>query len=337
MRALLTRPGFLTNEWREGRRVRWTHPFRLYLLASVLMFAMGVFGPDAEIAFLVDMEPAAMPAGFEASREISAEVAQTFGPQVLFVLVPLFAALFALFFRAPGVFYVEHLVHAFHLHAVGFAWVALILAGLLAVDAAWLTVPKLAVGLALPVYVVWSARRVYGRGWIATTVRSAGLMLVYVIVALLAFAFTVALASDSPIEVVERIDRAYWDVRAAPVDADSAEVAELRDDVILRYQRLEAYQLTPHVRAHFAELLLADERPEDALPAVREALVTDAAHPLALGIAARASEALGHADAARDYWSRLRAALPERRSDEARAPHAGDLAKWEVLGRERAP
>ncbi|NBU25723.1 MAG: DUF3667 domain-containing protein, partial [Gammaproteobacteria bacterium] len=38
--TLLARPGRLTREWLEGRRVRYLPPFRLYLIASVTCFLL---------------------------------------------------------------------------------------------------------------------------------------------------------------------------------------------------------------------------------------------------------------------------------------------------------
>ena len=45
--ALLTRPGFLTREYREGRIARYLAPFRLYLLASVVFFVAMSFATNA--------------------------------------------------------------------------------------------------------------------------------------------------------------------------------------------------------------------------------------------------------------------------------------------------
>ncbi len=46
-RALLTRPGFLTREYKEGRIARYLAPFRLYLLASVVFFVAMSFVTNA--------------------------------------------------------------------------------------------------------------------------------------------------------------------------------------------------------------------------------------------------------------------------------------------------
>jgi hypothetical protein len=52
---LLTRPGFLTREFFDGKRVRYLPPFRLYLVISVLFFL--VVGLPNKAAFEVDSEP----------------------------------------------------------------------------------------------------------------------------------------------------------------------------------------------------------------------------------------------------------------------------------------
>ena len=45
LRLLLTRPGFLTRELFAGRRASYVTPIRLYLIASILSFAMsGLLG-----------------------------------------------------------------------------------------------------------------------------------------------------------------------------------------------------------------------------------------------------------------------------------------------------
>src|SRR5579871_3590462 len=40
---LLTKPGFLTNEYIAGRRVRYVSPFRLYFIVSAVFFSIFMF------------------------------------------------------------------------------------------------------------------------------------------------------------------------------------------------------------------------------------------------------------------------------------------------------
>jgi hypothetical protein len=53
LRALLFRPGFLTNEFLQGRRTRYLPPFRLYLVLSLVFFVVLSCKPS-EDAFVID-------------------------------------------------------------------------------------------------------------------------------------------------------------------------------------------------------------------------------------------------------------------------------------------
>jgi hypothetical protein len=77
--------------------------------------------------------------------------------KAMFLLVPLFAALLALFFRRAGRFYVEHLVFALHLHAFGF----LLQAIAVGLRVGWLRAATLA---GIVAYLFMALRAVYGEG-----------------------------------------------------------------------------------------------------------------------------------------------------------------------------
>lgn len=49
LEALLRRPGFLTREFLEGRRVRYISPLRLYLTASLVYFVLAASAPDVRL------------------------------------------------------------------------------------------------------------------------------------------------------------------------------------------------------------------------------------------------------------------------------------------------
>jgi hypothetical protein len=49
LRALLLRPGFLTNEFVQGRRTRYLPPFRLYLVLSLVFFVVLSCKPDEAV------------------------------------------------------------------------------------------------------------------------------------------------------------------------------------------------------------------------------------------------------------------------------------------------
>lgn len=52
----LFRPGYLTVEWTEGRRARFSSPLRLYLLASFAFFLVTSFSGDMDPRFQIDDE-----------------------------------------------------------------------------------------------------------------------------------------------------------------------------------------------------------------------------------------------------------------------------------------
>jgi len=87
VRLLFTRPGLLTSEYVEGRRVRYISPLRLYLIFSVAYFAAA--------------------------------------PRVMFLLVPIAALVVMALTRRARRTYIEHLYFALHVHAVCFGVLAL--------------------------------------------------------------------------------------------------------------------------------------------------------------------------------------------------------------------
>ncbi|MDB4965275.1 MAG: hypothetical protein JWN44_964 [Myxococcales bacterium] len=144
---LVRHPGHLTREYNAGRRVRYTSPLRLYLLASVVyFFAIAVLPPRADDTTLRadfdqqevnDMPPPTTAVGRrirerlgllgkldkkETSRR-AREMIVTYTPRVMAILVPLFALLVQMLFWRH--LFVEHLVFALHSHALTFFLMAL--------------------------------------------------------------------------------------------------------------------------------------------------------------------------------------------------------------------
>ncbi|MDH3442028.1 MAG: DUF3667 domain-containing protein [Gammaproteobacteria bacterium] len=66
---LLRRPGQLTHDYLQGRRVRYMPPFRMYLVLSLLFFVVAFFDPHEDLGLL--FEPAPEPT----AEEIAAELA----------------------------------------------------------------------------------------------------------------------------------------------------------------------------------------------------------------------------------------------------------------------
>ena len=146
--ALLFRPGRLTLEYFADRRERYLPPLRLYLIISVLFFAI----PDAGRSPFINVQPAqqsqaakivASPG--ESCRQIGvsnpalqarlrtlcqrtlADKGASFEhmfraavPRVMFAFLPLLAAFMLLLYWHPRRLYVEHLVFFLHTHAASF-------------------------------------------------------------------------------------------------------------------------------------------------------------------------------------------------------------------------
>ncbi len=112
-------------------------------------------------------------------------------PQVLFVVMPLFALILKIFFIFKRRLYMEHLIIALHSHAFIFFSLLLItvLIGLknwLAASAEWLTTPTdwliTILGWWIPIYLFVMQKRVYRQGWIMTTIKYCVIGVCYIVV-----------------------------------------------------------------------------------------------------------------------------------------------------------
>ena len=227
-RNLVRRPGALTIEVLEGHRARYVSPVRVYLVASVVYFLIAAASPNlvdaprppsrgdvnidlrdpervvaqlspekrAEVLSSIERTPWWMrpvlrsavhdPAGFQ--RRVLQNL-----PRALFALVPVFAAIVAMFYRRRP--FSQHLIFALHLHAV------LFLAAAVAEAADFTYSPILdgLVGLAVFVFFVRYAllafKRVYGGRWRTIVLKTAGVATVYGTASLAALVVIFALAS----------------------------------------------------------------------------------------------------------------------------------------------
>ncbi len=102
-------------------------------------------------------------------------------PIMMFVLLPVFALLLKIFYVRRKFLYVQHLVHALHLHAFAFMLYGLLLAGLVFFHLSdtifsWLNALAF---IALIIYVLISFWRVYQQGWFKTFVKLFLLSIIY--------------------------------------------------------------------------------------------------------------------------------------------------------------
>jgi hypothetical protein len=223
LRLLVMRPGFLTADSLAGRRARYIGPLRLYLVCSLAYFFATATLPDpahktrttatasggVRISRGTASDAAAAPKATPASCEPRKPSESDFEwrvrsmdcrsdrdpaaferamrqnmPRMMFVMLPVYAAILGLFFRGPT--FPEHLYFALHLHA--FVFLALLLERLGDVwpGGKWDGRLGFALVVWVVVYSVAALRRVYGRGRGSTIARSVGVAAVYAFVFVLA-------------------------------------------------------------------------------------------------------------------------------------------------------
>lgn len=304
--TLMARPGRLTADWRDGRRVRWIPPFRLYLLCSLLFFSVT----------LLETGDAGLDVSLDATEEMNVErivrsevmdegIARN-APTAMFFLVPLYALILKLFFLGTGISLLEHGVQALHLHARTF----LLLVPILAVQA--VTSEEVVLGLvqvplvlaiaASPFLAVWRGYRthlLWGSLRLLPTLPIYGFL---VLIGLL-------IGSDfetRPTEQLIEVHALYWEMVDTAASGDTVRAEAMLPTVILRYERLEAHLLRlPHNRSHLADAILRRGDAADALLLAQEVLLRDSTYLPALGIAARAHDPLGDTESARQAWDRF--------------------------------
>lgn len=128
---LFARPGFLTREMFADRRAAHVSPLRLYLFFSVLFFAAFALAPNLlRISYTADpgetIDPAVVAQQSNELRAAANDAINVWLPRVMFVLMPMFAALVMLVRPRRDLNYPQHLYFAMHVHAVAFGAGALI-------------------------------------------------------------------------------------------------------------------------------------------------------------------------------------------------------------------
>lgn len=152
---LLFKPGFLSKEFIEGRRVRYIPPIRMYLFISFIFFLVTSFleqkqgivkigldenkkietvdtlkKDDIKMDSIISVENEMSTLITKKSDYISTQEGQknmnlqmnkNF-PFILFIMIPILAFVFFLFFRKKGYYYVDYLIYSLHLQSFIFIW-----------------------------------------------------------------------------------------------------------------------------------------------------------------------------------------------------------------------
>jgi uncharacterized protein DUF3667 len=132
LKLLLFKPGELTAEFLGGRRARYVAPIRLYLICSLLFFALAAWTRSPFINIQLTKNDIADTAAREATqKEIVARLEHLRDemthntPRAMFVLMPVFGLLSWTCYRRSQPYYVPHLYYAIHFHAFVFLMLAI--------------------------------------------------------------------------------------------------------------------------------------------------------------------------------------------------------------------
>ncbi len=338
LKALLLRPGSLSREWEAGRRARWTHPLRLYLLSSFVFVAMTLITSDTSVVQVSTTSEAVAVAGQEVAADLQqdrlVEAVRANYAYLMFVLVPLFALWLKLLFRSSGVVYVGHLVHALHIHAAFF-----LLAGISVpmedLPNPWDYVAQTPFVVWMLLYPIPSTKYAYGVSWLGAVIKTSVVSTVHLL--LLSVGFLVVALVTGTFDAQQAVGDAhetYWDARSTLARGDSARGAEGLSDAIAEYLRLEYVWYDDHVLAHLADALLRTGDVTRARTEASRALAQEPGSVVALGVAARAAALDGDSIAATRLWERYLEAYPVPDSLEAvGGNHTTDLIRDERAAR----
>ena len=208
LKLLITKPGQLTLDLVEGRRIRYVGPLRLYLTASLVFFLLLTVLPGGRESVLnvsisnrpssgwtvrmgpLKDEPKASAVSPEVERirqEVGERIIHNL-PRVVFALVPVTALLTFAFYRRRQPYYVAHLYYSIHMHSfvflAGSANVLLSRAGTLG------DLLALANGAWFGAYHFLALKRFFGESWARTLWKGTTIAVLYLV---LLFAATAAL------------------------------------------------------------------------------------------------------------------------------------------------
>jgi hypothetical protein len=194
LRQLLLAPGFLTREQFDGRRARWVPPVRMYLVFSVLYFALSSLAPSSSLNIgyrgdTAEQDEAGLRAiGFQNQDELRDAVNHArakWMPRVMFVMLPVFAALVGVAFRKSGHNYPQHLYFALHVHAAWFALAACAAAASLVMPSLFAEIFEVLLVVYGVAYVVLAVVTAYGVPKREALMRSVVVLPVYAFIVLI--------------------------------------------------------------------------------------------------------------------------------------------------------
>lgn len=189
LKLLITKPGFLTKKYLEGKRVMYIHPLRLFFFVTIIMVLLAnayykkyqqqikresiVKTPDER------EDKAHSKQGEELKdAETLRKISQGFDnisyylKYISFFLLPVYGLAFKLLYIRRKKYYVDHLVYTLHLQSfVYIALSVLILIPLYVSSGAreWFGVVLIALSF---IYMIISLRFLHGQSWMKTIVKA---------------------------------------------------------------------------------------------------------------------------------------------------------------------
>lgn len=162
---LLFKPGFLTDEFFAGRRVRYIPPLRLYIFISIVFFLILSFWGDNSLDEAVD------------------RLINVYFPRLFFILLPVFAGILQLLYIKRVRNFARHFLFSVHYHAFLFlAGIVYLLISEVLGDMHLIIVNQilaLLFTLAYLVYLFAAMRKVYGQSIGSTFLKFLALLVIY--------------------------------------------------------------------------------------------------------------------------------------------------------------
>ena len=170
---LFGRPGALTREYLEGHRQRFTPPFRLYLVISLLFFVTMSWAAGHG-ALLEDGQTMAVDAAGQA-RLLGDDL-----PRLMFLLLPVFALMLKVAFWRR--LYFDHVICSIHIHSAAYVILAVMLPLEQPANEHWLPLLiQLGSLVYLINYVISALRRVYDVGTGRAASVGLGILVAYLV------------------------------------------------------------------------------------------------------------------------------------------------------------
>jgi hypothetical protein len=191
LKLLFTRPGFLTEQYLEGKRTLYIHPLRLYFFITIIMVLMAnlyynEYQKDIQESNIVLTEEDKANATAEEvkqieqnEKQIRKNIAGGFGnlshylKYISFFLLPVYALAFKVLYWRRKKFYVDHLVYTLHLQSFAYVVLSILLLIPLYISKSSREWFDSLLILIVAIYMVISLRHLYGQSWGKTILKAA--------------------------------------------------------------------------------------------------------------------------------------------------------------------